>query len=116
MSNNNTIVGHKIRGIRESKNLTVEVASGKKVKGGDYTGILIGRNAKGSIVNCKVKGDDRIVPIGCLYCMLINTVLEQGLTEEVITFSLTDGFVESGVIDRIHCQGQGNYTITSVNR
>ena len=39
------------------KNLTVEVASGKKVKGGDYTGILIGRNAKGSIVNCKVKGD-----------------------------------------------------------
>ena len=39
------------------KNLTVEVASGKKVKGGDYTGILIGRNANGSIVNCTVKGD-----------------------------------------------------------
>lgn len=39
------------------KNLTVEVASGKKVKGGDYTGVLIGRNANGSIVNCTVKGD-----------------------------------------------------------
>lgn len=39
------------------KNLTVEVASGKKVKGGDYTGVLIGRNANGTIENCIVKGD-----------------------------------------------------------
>ena len=39
------------------KNLTVEVASGKKVKGGDYTGILIGRNANGQILNCTIKGD-----------------------------------------------------------
>ena len=39
------------------KNLTVEVATGKKVKGGDYTGILIGRNANGRLVNCTVKGD-----------------------------------------------------------
>ena len=39
------------------KNLKVEVATGRKVKGGDYTGILIGRNAQGSIVNCSVTGD-----------------------------------------------------------
>lgn len=39
------------------KNLSVEVAPGKKVKGGDYTGILIGRNANGRLVNCTVKGD-----------------------------------------------------------
>lgn len=39
------------------KNLTVEVASGKKVKGGDFTGILIGRNANGQLLNCTVKGD-----------------------------------------------------------
>ena len=39
------------------KNLTVEVTKGKKVIGGDYTGILIGRNANGNIVNCTVKGD-----------------------------------------------------------
>ncbi len=39
------------------KNLTVEVATGKKVKGGDYTGILIGRNANGRIINCSVKGE-----------------------------------------------------------
>ena len=39
------------------KNLTVEVASGKRIKGSDFTGILIGRNANGSIINCSVKGD-----------------------------------------------------------
>lgn len=39
------------------KNLTVEVASGRKVKGGDYTGVLIGRNANGQILNCTIKGD-----------------------------------------------------------
>ena len=39
------------------KNLTVEVATGKKVKGGNYTGILIGRMANGTITNCTVNGD-----------------------------------------------------------
>lgn len=39
------------------KNLSVEVANGRKVKGGDYTGILIGRMANGQIENCSVKGD-----------------------------------------------------------
>lgn len=39
------------------KNLTGEVATGKKVKGGDYTGILMGRNANGRLVNCSVKGE-----------------------------------------------------------
>lgn len=41
----------------EIKNLSVEVAAGKKVKGGNYTGILIGRNANGKITNCSVKGN-----------------------------------------------------------
>ena len=39
------------------KNLNVEVAEGKKVKGGNYTGILIGRMANGQIINCSVKGE-----------------------------------------------------------
>lgn len=43
--------------VGQIKNLTVEVASGKKVKGGDYTGILIGRMANAKIMNCTVKGD-----------------------------------------------------------
>lgn len=41
----------------EIKNLNVEVAKGKKVKGGSYAGILIGRMASGKISNCTVKGD-----------------------------------------------------------
>lgn len=41
----------------EIKNLNVEVAKGKKVKGGRYAGILIGRMANGKISNCTVKGD-----------------------------------------------------------
>ena len=39
------------------KNLNVEVAAGRSVKGADYTGILIGRIYNGQIINCSVKGD-----------------------------------------------------------
>lgn len=38
------------------KNLTVETASGKQVKGGANTGILIGMMINGTIENCKVSG------------------------------------------------------------
>lgn len=43
--------------VGQIKNLTVEVAANKKVKGGDYTGILIGRMANAKIVNCSIKGN-----------------------------------------------------------
>ena len=39
------------------KNLTVVTATGKKVKGGNCTGILIGRNSNGVISECNVMGD-----------------------------------------------------------
>ena len=39
------------------KNLTVEVASGKQIKGGANTGILIGKMMNGTIVNCRVSGN-----------------------------------------------------------
>ena len=39
------------------KNLNVEVASGKKVKGGQYTGILIAYATNFEILNCSVKGN-----------------------------------------------------------
>ena len=39
------------------KNLNVEVASGKKVKGGEYTGILIADATGFELSNCSVKGD-----------------------------------------------------------
>lgn len=38
------------------KNLTVEVAKNKQVKGGANTGILIGKMINGTIENCKVSG------------------------------------------------------------
>ncbi len=41
----------------EIKNLQVEVATGRTVKGGNNTGILIGRMADGTIRNCTVKGN-----------------------------------------------------------
>lgn len=39
------------------KNLKVVVASGKKVKGGNYTGGIIGRNYNGCLENCSFSGD-----------------------------------------------------------
>lgn len=39
------------------RNLTVKVADGKSVSGGDYTGILIGRFANGTINNVTVEGN-----------------------------------------------------------
>lgn len=39
------------------KNLNVTIANGKAVRGGNYTGILIGRMANGEIKNCQVSGD-----------------------------------------------------------
>lgn len=38
------------------KNLTVETANGKKVKGGSNTGILIGKMINGTVENCHVSG------------------------------------------------------------
>ena len=39
------------------RNLTVEVATGKQVKGGDYTGIVIGNIDEGTIENVTAKGN-----------------------------------------------------------
>ena len=39
------------------KNLNVEVASGKKVKGGQYTGVIIGYATNFEMSNCSVKGN-----------------------------------------------------------
>lgn len=41
----------------EIKNVKVLIASGKKVKGANYTGGIIGRILNGVIENCSVKGD-----------------------------------------------------------
>lgn len=60
------------------KNLTVETKEGKKVKGGDYTGILIGRNSNGRIENCTVKGTvEGTVRVGGIAGLSENDVIAQ---------------------------------------
>lgn len=74
------------------KNLTVEVAKGKKVKGGDYTGILIGRNANGRLVNCTVKGDvEGIDHVGGVVGYAENTTISAVTAEANITGTLNVG-------------------------
>ena len=76
------------------KNLTVEVASGKKVKGGDYTGILIGRNANGSIVNCTVKGDaEGTIHAGGVAGYVLESTIRDVLFNGSISCSSDDAFV-----------------------
>jgi hypothetical protein len=80
------------------KNLTVEVASGKKVKGGDYSGVLIGRNANGSIINCTVKGDVEggAHTGGVAGCVLASTIRDVSYTGTVT--SVSDNVLAGGLV------------------
>ncbi len=76
------------------KNLAVEVAPGKMVKGGDFTGILIGRNANGKIVNCTVKGDvEGTNHTGGIAGLLVNSVITNILYDGNITSSSDSVFI-----------------------
>lgn len=76
------------------KNLTVEVAEGKKVKGGDYTGILIGRNANGKIVNCTVKGDvEGTIHTGGVAGLLVTSEIRDITFDGTVTSSTDSVFV-----------------------
>ena len=89
------------------KNLTVEVATGKKVKGGDYTGILIGRNANGRLVNCTVKGEvEGTGHVGGLAGYVENTTISAITDDATITGTTFVGGVAGQAM---------NCTITSCN-
>ncbi|MBR4389981.1 MAG: Ig-like domain-containing protein [Prevotella sp.] len=76
------------------KNLNVEVATGKSVKGGDYTGILIGRNANGIIENCYVKGDvEGTVHVGGVVGYTLNTTINKVSFEGSAMSSSNEAFV-----------------------
>lgn len=76
------------------KNLNVEVATGKSVKGGDYTGILIGRNANGIIENCYVKGDvEGTVHVGGVVGYTLNTTINKVSFEGSAMSSSDEAFV-----------------------
>lgn len=76
------------------KNLTVEVAKGKKVKGGDYTGILIGRMFNGEIVNCNVKGDvEGTVNVGGLAGYVENSTLTSNAFDGSVSTATADAYI-----------------------
>lgn len=80
--------------VGQIKNLTVEVASGKKVKGGDYTGILIGRMANAKIVNCTMKGDvEGTLHVGGVAGALDNTDLNVVVYNGNVTSTTAEAYV-----------------------
>ena len=80
------------------KNLDVEVARGKSVKGGNYTGILIGRIANGRIVNCSVNGDaEGTLRVGGLAGYAVNTTLGSLRQDGKVT-SNTDNASVGGLV------------------
>ena len=88
------------------KNLTVEVANGKKVKGSDYTGILIGRNANGRIVNCTVKGEvEGVGHVGGLVGYAENTTISSISVDANISGTLLVGGVAGQTMNcpMTHC-------------
>ena len=58
------------------KNITIEVASEKGIKGGDFTGILIGRVSNSIIENCTIKGNvEGTLHVGGVAGTIENTIL-----------------------------------------
>ena len=108
------------------KNLTVEVANGKQVKGGTNTGILIGKMMNGTIENCRVFGDVANVvdgaPVGGLVGLLDGgTITLSQASVNIVTTgesSYVGGLVgeitnTGGEIDQ--CLTTGSLTATGVN-
>ena len=100
------------------KNLTVETAKGKQVKGGANTGILIGKMINGTVENCRVSGTVADgTPVGGIVGLFdggkvslsqanvtINTTSEKSYVGGLV------GEITSGEIDQ--CVTLGNITAT----
>lgn len=72
------------------KDLTVETASGKQVKGGANTGILIGKIMNGTIKNCNVKGSvSDGTPVGGMVGLFDGGTISQ--CQAAITINTTGG-------------------------
>ncbi len=100
----------------EIKNLKVEVATGKKVKGGNNTGILIGRMANGTISNCTVVGSvEGLQYTGGIVGYADNTPLTNLITEgQVVGTSSVGGMAGyvGGTSSISHCSATS--TITAI--
>lgn len=100
------------------KNLNVEVANGKKVKGGDYTGIIIGRMANGQIINCSVKGDvEGTVHVGGVSGYVTNSTVSNITFEGKVYTAVANAFAGgvSGLADNVEstsCRVSATVTTT----
>lgn len=104
------------------KNLTVEVADGKKVKGGANTGILIGKLINGTIVNCRVSGSLADgTPVGGIVGMLDGGKITFCQAELTVSTTGANAYVggiageSSGDIDQCVTLGSVNATGNSTN-
>ena len=83
------------------KNLTVETASGKQVKGGANTGILIGKMINGTIENCKVSGKvSDGTPVGGMVGLLDGGSISRCQATVTITTPLATSYV-GGLVGEI---------------
>ena len=83
------------------KNLTVETASGKQVKGGTNTGILIGKMINGTIENCKVSGTvSDGTPVGGLVGLLDGGTISKCQASVTINTTLATSYV-GGLVGEI---------------
>ena len=100
------------------KNLTVETANGKQVKGGANTGIMIGKMINGMIENCRVAGNlSDGTPVGGVVGLMVNGTISKCRADVTInTTGATSyvgglvGEITAGQIDQ--CFTTGTLTAT----
>lgn len=100
------------------KNLTVETANGKQVKGGANTGIIIGKMINGTIENCRVAGNlSDGTPVGGVVGLMVNGTISKCRADVTInTTGATSyvgglvGEITAGQIDQ--CFTTGTLTAT----
>lgn len=100
------------------KNLTVETANGKQVKGGANTGIMIGKMINGTIENCHVAGNlSDGTPVGGVVGLMVNGTISKCRADVTInTTGATSyvgglvGEITAGQIDQ--CFTTGTLTAT----
>ena len=99
------------------KNLTVETANGKQVKGGNYTGIIIGKLINGEMTNCKVVGSLADgTPVGGLMGKLDGGKVSRCQADVTINVSGENSYIggligeQNGEVDQ--CLSYGTLTAT----
>ena len=103
------------------KNLTVETAEGKQVKGGNNTGILIGKMINGTVEQCRVSGNvSDGTPVGGMIGLMDNGTIQKSLSSATINTTGENSYV-GGLVGEItageitECVSTGLLTATGIN-